>query len=273
MKNLEWRVLEFSKNSASKNMAVDEAIFRLYDDLKFNTIRFYGWDPSAVSIGRHQAVENEVNLENLKKYGYDIVRRISGGGAVFHDSFGELTYSIVTDVNYLSSKSIEATYYELANIVFSPLKKLGLNLDYNQIHCPSVFSRGKKISGNAQARHKNTILQHGTILIKIRPEIMYSVLKARPRRTRESMIESVYQNIITLSELIETDFTPEKIGEYLLKHLLENNSTQFFRSTLKNEEEAKAEDLKLNRYEKKEWLYPGDSQQYFQRNFQIRTPK
>ncbi len=85
MKNLRWRLLPFSKNSASQNMANDEAIFRLYDEIQMNTIRLYGWKPSAVSIGKHQCITKEVNINSVSKLGFNCVRRISGGGAVFHD--------------------------------------------------------------------------------------------------------------------------------------------------------------------------------------------
>ena len=78
------------------NMAVDEAILRCRAANSVpNTLRFYRWKPSAVSIGRFQKLENEVNLKNCAKLGVDTVRRISGGGTVFHDSEGEVTYSVI----------------------------------------------------------------------------------------------------------------------------------------------------------------------------------
>ena len=106
-----WRIIKFSIHRGSENMAIDEAIFRLYDRLQINTIRFYGWNPSTVSIGKNQQVDTEVDLENLKELGVDLVRRISGGGAVFHDALGELTYSVITDTNNLAGKNIEGSYY------------------------------------------------------------------------------------------------------------------------------------------------------------------
>lgn len=249
-----WRIIKFSIHRGSENMAIDEAIFRLYDRLQNNTIRFYGWNPSTVSIGKNQQVHTEVDLENLKELGVDLVRRISGGGAVFHDALGELTYSVVTDTNNLAGKNIEGSYYELAELVFSPLKKLGLELDYVQIHCPSVFSSGKKISGNAQARSGNVILQHGTILLEIRPEVMYSVLKARPGRTRQNMVESVYQNVTTLSERLNRVFNQQDLAKYLIQDLLENNPTQYFLEDLKSEELVLADKL-IGKYESNDWIY------------------
>ncbi|MFX1283301.1 MAG: biotin/lipoate A/B protein ligase family protein [Promethearchaeota archaeon] len=253
MKNFNWRVLNFSINCASMNMAIDEAIFRCYDEV--NTIRFYGWKPSAVSIGKHQRISEEVNLNSLQELNFDCVRRISGGGAVFHDETGELTYSIVTNLHNIETDTIEGNYYRILEIIFHPLEKLGLSIDYGQIHCPSVFSKGKKISGNAQARYKDIILQHGTILTKFRPEIMYSVLKAHEGRTRESMIESVYQHVTTLTESLNKDISPQNVAEYLIRYLTETTFPQSYLGELTDEEQQMATELASEKYESKNWLY------------------
>jgi lipoate-protein ligase A len=252
-----WRVIPFSWHRASENMAIDEAIFRLFNEYQLNTIRFYGWNPSAVSIGKNQSINNEVDLENLNIFGFDIVRRISGGGAVFHDSLGELTYSIVVNKTFLKANTIEGDYYELAKLIFNPLEKLGLVLDYVQIHCPSVFSSGKKISGNAQARSKNSILQHGTILTAVQPEIMYSVLKARPGKTREHMVESVYQHVTTLSERLGRNFDPIGLSKYLTEYFTVENSAEYYLGQLTKEELALSNTL-LKKYNSNDWLFSKD---------------
>jgi len=253
-----WRVIPFSWHRASENMAMDEAIFRLFNEYQCNSIRFYGWNPSAVSIGKNQNVNKEVNLKNLKKFGIDLVRRISGGGAVFHDSLGELTYSIIVKNKSLRARTVEGNYYELAKLIFNPLEKLGLVLDYAQIHCPSVFSDGKKISGNAQARSKDVILQHGTILVDVQPKVMYSVLKARPGKTRELMMESVYQHITTLSERLGQKYDPVGLSEYLTNYFTEKNSDQYYLGELTKKELNLANDLAINKYDSNDWLFSKD---------------
>ncbi|UCG04065.1 MAG: lipoate--protein ligase family protein [Candidatus Heimdallarchaeota archaeon] len=248
-----WRLLNFSVHQASMNMAIDEAIFRNFEEE--NTLRLYGWKPSAVSIGKNQCIEEEVDLDSIHRLGFDCVRRISGGGAVFHDEVGELTYSIITNLQNFKIQTIEAVYYEISRIIFQPLEKIGLNLDYGQIHCPSVFCGGKKISGNAQARDGNVVLQHGTILVKYRPEIMYSVLRARPGRTQKSMVESVYQHITTLTNLLKKDITPQELAEYLLNSLAETDPLQHISGELTSEEKQLALELASTKYGSKEWLY------------------
>jgi len=251
MKN--WRLLNFSVHRASMNMAIDEAIFRNYKDE--NTLRFYGWKPSAVSIGKNQILDEEVDIDSIRNLGFDCVRRISGGGAVFHDEIGELTYSIVSNLQNFERQTVEEVYHEISKLVFQPLEKLGLNLDYGQIHCPSVFSGGKKISGNAQARDGNTVLQHGTILVSYRPDIMYTVLRARPGRTQESMVQSVYQQITTLTVLLGKEITPQDLVEYLLASLMENDSFQYTIGELTSEEKKLALKLASTKYSTEEWLF------------------
>ena len=259
IKNSRWRIIPFEYNEADFNMAIDEAIYKLYRKLKVNTLRFYGWKPSTVSIGRHQNLYSEVNLTSVKKSNFQVVRRITGGGAVFHDSEGELTYSVVTNTSEISSNSIEGSYYEIIGRIFEPLMKLGISIDYNQIHCPSVFSNGKKISGNAQARSGSTILQHGTLLVDYRPEIMYSVLKARPGRTQSDMVASVYQKITTVQQQLKKELSVAEFAKFIIDELLAKYPQSFYLGSLNDYERNLAMKIKKSRYQSSTWLTTGKS--------------
>jgi lipoate-protein ligase A len=252
--NSYWRIIPFEQHNAYYNMAIDEAIFRLYKKFKIKTLRLYSWKPSTVSIGVNQCLDDEINLSKVEELGFQAVRRVSGGGAVFHDSQGELTYSIVTSKDHVQTDSIEESYYEIIRMIFTPLIKLGITIDYDQIHCPSVFSNGKKISGNAQARSGNVILQHGTILLDYQPEIMYSVLKARPGKTESDMVASVYQKITTVSNLINKQMTPEELAKYLLENFQTNQRVTLKIGKINTEELSLAEKLVKSRYQTSDWL-------------------
>ncbi len=258
--NSRWRILAYEKNDPAYNMAVDEAIYRLFQKFGVHTLRFYGWNPSAVSIGNHQDLHHEVDLpaiNNLKDIDVHVVRRITGGGAVFHDSEGELTYSVVTHSNELSSNSIEGSYYEIVGRIFEPLKKLAISIDFDQVHCPSVFSNGKKISGNAQARSGGVILQHGTILVDYRPEIMYSVLKARPGRVKSDMVASVYQKVTTIQQQLNKHLLISELADYILKDLLHKYPQVFFVGSLNEDEFILAQEIMKARYQNPKWLSEG----------------
>ena len=81
-----WRLLKTEDNTAAVNMAIDRAVMTANSENKVPpTVRFFTWKPSAISIGYFQSLEDEVDLDNCKKFGVDYVRRITGGGAVFHE--------------------------------------------------------------------------------------------------------------------------------------------------------------------------------------------
>ena len=212
-----WRFMPLMTNDAYSNMAIDEALFKakIYNPALPNTVRFYCWNPSAVSIGKHQDLNTEVDVEKSKELGIDIVRRISGGGAVFHDSRGEITYSIVMSRRDFEKDSPKNIYQSVLKSISHACAKLDIKTEYGQIQCPALFVDGKKISGNAQAVHKDVILQHGTILLDYNPYLMYSVLNARPDKPRIKMIESVFAYVTTLSKIIGYTITPKTFSKHL----------------------------------------------------------
>ena len=97
-----WRLVPLEIHNGHWNMALDEAVLRSVINKKSpNTIRFYKWRPSTVSIGQNQSLRGEVDMDFIKEKGFNVVRRITGGGAVFHDEFREITYSIVCPLDFL----------------------------------------------------------------------------------------------------------------------------------------------------------------------------
>ena len=156
-----WRLLKLDVNDAFTNMAVDEAITtaRIQDRVP-NTLRFYRWEPSAVSVGRFQDVFKEVQVENCRRHDVDVVRRITGGGTVYHDSQGEITYSVVVKEKDLGTTDVAYAYNKICNGLINALKILGANADFSPgdlRNCPNLAINGRKISGSAQY-HKGGVL-------------------------------------------------------------------------------------------------------------------
>ena len=106
----EWRLLHLEIYDGYWNMALDEAILKFIIEKKSpNTLRFYKWNPSTISIGRNQSLSSEVETTIAQDKGFDVVRRITGGGAVFHDRNREITYSIICPIKFLE----EMTKYKI----------------------------------------------------------------------------------------------------------------------------------------------------------------
>jgi len=203
----EWRFLPLETRNGFWNMALDEAILdAIIEKESPNTLRFFKWDPSTISIGRNQSLSNEVNVSYARERNFNIVRRITGGGSVFHDSTREITYSIVCPTRFLeklNAKNVIEQFEIIETGIILALKQYGLIPEKGVIHCPAIFLDGKKFSGNAQVRKKGYLLQHGTILLELDPELMYSVLKAPNNVSKSRMVKSVYAKCIGIKEKLE----------------------------------------------------------------------
>ena len=121
-----WRLLDFQNRNIFENMAIDESIFHeTIKNRKHPTIRFYGSHPAAVSIGYFQDARTEVNIEKCHSAGVDVVRRITGGKAVFH--FNEITYCIVAgDQEKIFPSDISGTYRVISKCIARGLTYSGI---------------------------------------------------------------------------------------------------------------------------------------------------
>ncbi len=148
----QWRLLITENNTAFSNMAIDRAVLVANSKgLIPPTVRFFSWKPPAISIGYFQSLEDEVDLNVCKKLGVDCVRRITGGGAVFHDN--ELTYSIVIPESHPQiPKNIIDSYGRICSAIMKGLKQLGIDSNYFPIN--DILSNHKKISGNKRSNKK-----------------------------------------------------------------------------------------------------------------------
>jgi lipoate-protein ligase A len=160
------------------------------------TLRFYTWDPSAVSLGRFQDEASSVNLVACRKRGIDVVRRITGGRAVLH--WRELTYSVISPIdNDLFPNDVLGTYKVIAKGLLEGFRSLGVPAEMvspsgdraamvkREAKEPACFSspswyeilvHGRKIVGNAQRRLAGAFLQHGSILIEYDPGLEAEVI-------------------------------------------------------------------------------------------------
>jgi lipoate-protein ligase A len=174
-------LLKLETHNAFINMAIDEAILTARIEGRVpDTLRFFRWKPSAVSIGRFQTIENEVQMENCKRRGIDVVRRITGGGTVYHDAEDEITYSLVASKESLKAGDIADVYERVYTGLTSALNMLGVAADFNEGSskaCPNLTVKGRKISGSAQCHSRGVVLQHGTILAKVNLEKMFTYLR------------------------------------------------------------------------------------------------
>ncbi|NJE11806.1 biotin/lipoate A/B protein ligase family protein [Thermococcus sp. LS2] len=179
-------------------MAIDEAILRARIEGKVeDTVRLYVFKPSSITIGRFQSIKHDVNLEKCQELNIPVVRRITGGGSVFHDAYGEITYSVVVGEDlHPDLRDIYKSYRLLASPLVEALKELGIKAEFSGLN--DIIANGKKISGSAQTRRKGVILQHGTFMYATRLDILASVLKVSKKKLADKGVKSIWERVTTL---------------------------------------------------------------------------
>jgi len=211
----QWRFLLTGEHTAVENMAIDRAILVAHSKgLVPPTVRFYTWRPAAISIGYFQRLTEEVDLDACENQGIDYVRRITGGGAVFHED--ELTYSIVVSEDHPSiPKHILDSYGIICQALIEGFSILDIDSEYAPIN--DIVSNGKKISGNAQTRKMKTVLQHGTILLDVDVDKMFSLLKVPNEKIKDKLITNVKDRVTSLKLITGNPVSFDEVSNAMKK--------------------------------------------------------
>lgn len=178
-----WRLVRDDPRTGDVQMAVEEVAARtaLEDDLR--TVRVYSWEPSTLSLGYRQEPET-VDWEYCERNGIDVTRRQTGGGGIYHDSYADISYTIVAPAAEAPG-DLMACYELFCEPILEGLRRMGIDADFasaeqSSIYQPSCYLRdinpahdvvapasagadAKKISGNAQYRQRDVVIQHGSI--------------------------------------------------------------------------------------------------------------
>jgi len=257
-----WRLSKLETNDAFANMAIDEAIVTArIEGLVPNTLRFYRWNPSTVSIGRFQKVFNEVHVENCRSHGVDIVRRITGGGTVYHDFEGEITYSVVVKEEDLGTQDVVVAYNTISNGLIEAAKILGVNANFNPgdpRNCPNIAIDGKKISGSAQFHKGGVLLQHGTLLLDIDLTKMFTFLKVPWAKTITDVICVAKERITSIKHELASNISMEEAYQALIRGFQKAFDIEFNEEeTLTTYEQKLAEKLRKEKYTTEKWNLEG----------------
>lgn len=250
----QWRLLRQGARSASENMSIDEALLRhVAEGLFPPTLRLYRWQPSAVSIGYFQGIEQEVDLERCRQAGVDVVRRLTGGGAVYHDYEGEITYSLAVPLGYpgIPARVLDS-YGLLCDGLVRGLRKIGLPASFVPINDIIVY--GRKISGSAQTRRFGGILQHGTLLCTVNPRLMFSLLRVPDEKMRDKLLAGVEERVTSIKrELGSVDYN--RVVDALIEGFNEALAVELLPGELGSEEIELAQIIQVERYESHGWNY------------------
>ena len=255
-----WRYLSLQTNNAAMNMAIDEAILtaRVAEKVP-NTLRFYRWSPSTVSIGRNQTPENEVYLDACKQQGIDVVRRCSGGGTVYHDFEGEVTYSVNAKTADFGTGDITVVYFKIYEAITDALRILGVPADFSSgdaKNCPNLTVKGKKISGSSQNITRGVVLQHGTILRSVDIDKMFTLLKLKNASCTQAA-DIAKRKITSIQNELGHAVMPETVANALSQGFKAILKIQLQEGELTPFELELAQKLYKEKYATKEWNFSG----------------
>ena len=235
------RTLETGYNDAALNMAIDEVMIEYVQETP--VLRIYGWRPAAVSIGYFQSMKEEVDLDKCNQIGVDVVRRLTGGGAVLHES--ELTYSFITK-EY--PRNIMESYAWICEAVVMSLHRMGFDSRFVPLN--DIVIAGKKVSGNAQTRRNGILLQHGTLLLGVDVAKMFSVLRVPSEKLRDKIIKDAKERVTSL-----TGTTFDELSLSLKTSFAINFDANLVAGNMSTEEINRAKWLAEQKYRSKEWNF------------------
>lgn len=227
------------------NLAIEEYALKNLD-INENYLLFYINEPSII-IGKNQNTIEEINTDNVEKNGIKVVRRLSGGGAVYHD-LGNLNFSFITKDDGESFHN----FRKFTEPVVAALKKLGVNAELSGRNDLEV--EGRKISGNAQFSTKGRMFSHGTLMLNSEIENVVSALKVKKDKIESKGIKSVRSRVANISEFLTEKMEISEFRSLLLRNIFEGQD-QIPEYVLTEEDWEKIHQLSKERYQNWEWNY------------------
>lgn len=240
-----WRLIIHGECEPSWNMAVDGALLRCSDT---PVLRLYRWAHPTITIGYFQDIEKEVNVKLCTNDTIQVIRRFTGGGAVFHHQ--EVTYSLVHPLQGAFAKSsITDSYAAIAKPLIQALQRLGVNAQYRPIN--DIVVGDKKISGSAQTRKEGKLLQHGTILVATDTAKMFEYLTVDTKKMGQDS-----KPVITLKEMLvgkSIDAIYQQLIESLVDSFREIFGVTFVESDITQQENNVAVELQKHYFANDQW--------------------
>ncbi len=232
---------------AARQMAIDESILRCYDEgLSEPTVRFYTFQPSAITVGYSQDIDDVIHTERCDELGIPYVRRITGGGTVYHDMEGEITYSVTTDK---MEGDIEESFYSLLEPIIDLLKDLGMETQFKPYN--DILVSGKKVSGSAQRRGEKGMLQHGTLMYSTDLKTLADILKLDEEKMKKKDADSFLDLVTTMEYELDKSLDKDELIE-MMKDSYDSHLGGIEEKNLSQEEKDMAERLE-EKYSAESW--------------------
>ena len=250
-RDYDWQLIHDTAYPPVMQMALDQVLAEeVGAGRRKPTLRIWEWNSPAVVIGSFQSVKNEVDPVNAEKYGFDVVRRISGGGAMFMEAGSVITYSIYAPSELVGGMSFADSYAFLDEWVIVALKSLGIDARYVPLN--DITSPTGKIGGAAQKRLGNgAVLHHVTMSYDMDGEKMVEVLRIGREKMSDKGTKSAAKRVDPLRS--QTGLSRDEIITRMEQTF--NELYGATRAEITADEIAKAEQLVAEKFSTAEWLH------------------
>lgn len=246
----DWQYLHPGPLSPLMHLALDEVLTEeVGAGVRKPTLRFWEWASPAVIIGSFQSVRNEVDPENARAYGFEVVRRISGGGAMFVEPGDAVTYSLYAPIDLVQGMSFAESYAFFDDWVIQALRSLGIEASYQPLN--DIASPAGKIGGAAQKRLGNGgVLHHVTMSYDMDGDKMAQVLRIGREKLSDKGTRSANKRVDPLRS--QTGLPREAVVERMVATFRQLHGLHD--DELRPEELAAAEELVRTKFSTPEWL-------------------
>lgn len=228
------------------NLALEEYVFYNFDTSNEYVILWQN-EPSVI-IGRNQNTIEEINSKFIKENNINVVRRMSGGGAVYHD-LGNLNYTFIVN----SDQDVISNFKKFTQPVVSTLAKLGVKAEFSGRN--DITIEGKKFSGNAQHYAKGRLLHHGTILFNSDLRVVQEALNVKINKLQSKGVKSVRSRVTNVFPFLKEKITVDEFKDTLLRFILNDDNYKEKEYVLTGSDLTAINALIENKYATWEWNY------------------
>lgn len=232
------------------NLAMEQYVFDCMD--RKNDYFILWQNENTVVVGKNQNTYEEINLPYIKNHHTHVVRRLSGGGAVYHD-LGNLNFTFIIN----SKKSEKINFNEFTTIIANALNELGVSAYVNGRN--DILVDGKKISGNSQYIKNDRTMHHGCLLYSTNLQVMPKVLNVSDTKIVSKGIKSVQSRVANISDYMKEPMTMDEFKSYLVSYM--SKRTKIEKYIFSEEDIKQIEQLKSDVYDTWDWNY-GVSPEY-----------
>lgn len=235
---------------AAQHVALDEVIVKaVASGQRGPTLRFWDWPDSVVVIGSFQSLKNEIDAAGAARHGIEVVRRVTGGGAMFMEPGNCITYSLVVPTSLVEGLSFEQSYAFLDDWVLSALAEVGIKAHYVPIN--DITSDKGKIGGAAQKRFANgVVLHHVTMAYDINADRMLEVLRIGREKLSDKGTTSANKRVDPMRS--QTGMERNAIIQSFIEHFQKRYATQLSQYTEQELEQSSA--LVGSKFTSPEWV-------------------